>query len=156
MESLAICVICVTCLIVFVLMWTIFFRKSEKNEPNPNPDVINSGTNLPDAELANQDQTTMIPGTRSTRYASVLSQQPTARLNRFKCDALSSIPENKDGEDFVAEMEKVSAELKKTKSELQQQQKQTVLSLAEQQEKSEMINLRKLLSEETTITEQLG
>lgn len=150
MESLVVC--------FFVFVWTvIFFRESEEKESSnrkklvtdPKPDDVKSGIPLPDADLANPGHTIMKPG---TRYHSVLSK-PTVRLNRFKCNVLPSIPENKDGEDYVAEMENLSAELVKAKSDLQQQ-KQTALSL-EQPDKLELITLRKSLSEDTATIEQL-
>ncbi|EFX65687.1 hypothetical protein DAPPUDRAFT_332940 [Daphnia pulex] len=137
----------------FVYVWTmIFFHESEKDESNnPTPD-IKSVTKLPEAKLVNQDQATIKPG---TRYRSVLNK-PTVRLNRFNCNTLPSIPENQDGEDCAAEVEKLSAELKTTRYELQQQQQLALsLQLLPDQIKSELISVRKSLSEVTTSNEQL-
>ncbi|EFX70526.1 hypothetical protein DAPPUDRAFT_328104 [Daphnia pulex] len=146
MEYLLVC--------FFVYVWTmILFHESEKDESNyPTPD-IKSVTELPDAKLANQDQTTkMKPG---TRYRSVLNT-PTVRLNRFNCKTLPSIPENQDGEDCAAEVEKLSAELKTTRYELQQQQQLALsLQLLPDQIKTELISVRKSLSEVTTSNDKL-
>lgn len=145
MEYLLVC--------FFVYVWTmILFHESEKDESNnPTPDV-KSVTKLPDAKLADQDQTTMKPG---TKYRSVLNT-PTVRLNRLNCNTLPSIPENQDGEDCAAEVEKLSAELKTTRYELQQQQQLAVsLQLLPDQIETELISVRKSLSEETAGNEQL-
>lgn len=149
MEFLLVC--------LFVYVWAVIvFRESEEHEPiNLNPDV-KPGTPLPDADSTNPGHTTVIPD--GTRYDSVVSLRPTARRNPLKRNVtLPSIPENQDGEDYAAEVEKLSSELEKTKSELQQS-RQTALSLqqpAADQFETELISVRKSLSEETASNEQL-
>jgi hypothetical protein len=132
----------------------ILFHESEKDESNYPTSDIKSVTELPDAKLANQDQTTkMKPG---TRYRSVL-KTPTVKLNRFNCNtSLPSIPENQDGEDCAAEVAKLSAELKTTRYELEQQQQLALsLQLLPDQIEIELISVRKSLSEVTTTNDQL-
>lgn len=145
MENLLVC--------FFVYVWTmILFHESEKDESNyPTPDIT-SVTKLPDAKLANQDPTIMIP---ETRYRSVL-KTPTVRLNCLSCNTLPSIPENQDGEDCAAEVAKLSAELKTTRCELQlQQQRALSLQLLPDEIEIELISVRKSLSEVTTTNDQL-
>lgn len=126
---------------VFVLVWAmVTLYESEKREPcsqktsvaspataYPKPDV-KSGNPLPDAESAD----------------------PVIRFHRCKCSALSTIPENNEGEDHIAEIEKLAAELKKAKSEMWQQQQATQKDMEQLQHQ-----VTDLMVEKEVLAEQL-
>ncbi len=99
---------------------------------------VKSGISLPDIESPNSDQTIKKPG---TRYNLVLNNF-AVRFNGSICPALPSIPENKEGENNVTETEKLTTELAKAISELQQQQKTDLsVELRDNKFEIELVNL---------------
>jgi hypothetical protein len=144
------------CVFLLVLAMITFYEP-EKMEPcsqkklvassataNPKPDV-KSGN--PDDESADPGNTVnIIPDT----FIGYLNKPAAIRLYRFKSSALTTIPENIEGEDHVAEIEKLVAEMKKTKSDMRQEQQRTQKDMEQLRQQ-----VTDLMAERDDLTQQL-
>ena len=167
MEILILMAVVIVFFLIFA--WTmLYFCESEKSPSDsqnvvapaaamtnyPNPDV--SGTPLPDdGNVANPNQQVINQPDTSTRYNCHLT---THVVNyRSQRPVLPVIPENKEGEDQVAEIQQLEAALIIANCQLQRQQSETITQSVDLRKEFEVERntWKQLLSEQSEIAQQL-